>query len=189
MPTEEKNQNLSVPYRVRISRRARRMRISVGCEAGVVVTLPWGIGESAAKEFVRQKQGWILKSLNYFNKFKGRVFIKSNRREYLNRRPEALAMARSKVAQWNKIYGFTYSRISIRNQKTRWGSCSKKGNLNFNYKIVHLPGDLVDYLVVHELCHLKEMNHSKNFWDLVGRTITEYKKLRRELRSFGVSLS
>jgi predicted metal-dependent hydrolase len=187
MTEDHKNQTIS--YRVKVSRRARRMRISVGCEAGVVVILPWGLKESAAKEFVRQKQGWILKSLNYFERFKGKVFIKSGWREYYKYKQRALDLAKAKTAQWNKIYNFGYGRVSVKNQKTRWGSCSKKGNLNFNYKIVHLPEKLVDYLTVHELCHLKEMNHSGNFWNLVGQTVPNYRQLRRELKNFGVSLS
>jgi len=185
MNKELKIQNQPIPYSIKLSRRARRMRISVGCEAGVVVTLPWGFNSTLADKFVREKQQWILKSLNYLERFKGRIFIKSNRREYLSRRQEALALAQNKVLHWSGIYGFSYARIKIKNQKTRWGSCSKKGNLNFNYKIVHLPEYLVDYLVIHELCHLKEMNHSGKFWELVGQTIPDYKKLRRELRSFG----
>ena len=184
----------SIPYTIKVSRRARRMRISVGRDAAVVVTLPWGRREADAEKFVRQKSDWILKSLNYFSRragsrFAGKKLPKSSRREYLSRKAEALALARSKVAQMNQFYQFAHGRISIRNQKTRWGSCSKKGNLNFNYKIVHLPENLVNYLVAHELCHLAEMNHSRNFWAQVGRAVPDYKKLRRELRNFGISLS
>jgi predicted metal-dependent hydrolase len=175
----------SVPYTIKLSRRARRMRISVGSEAAVVVTLPWGFKQTYAEKFVEQKRQWILKSLDYFKKFSGRILPKASRHEYLNRRQEALALAQRKVLQWNGIYGFSHKRISIKNQKTRWGSCSKKGNLNFNYKIVHLPENLVDYLVAHELCHLKEFNHSQKFWALVGRAVPDYKKLRRQLRNFG----
>lgn len=83
---------------------------------------------------------------------------------------------------FNKVYGFKYGRVTIRNVKTRWGSCSKKGNLNFNYRIVFLPKELADYLVVHELCHLGEFNHSQKFWDLVAKAQPNYKKLRKELR-------
>ena len=184
MPKELKIKDQKIPYNVRMSRRARRMRISVGSDAGVMVTLPWGFRTDQADKFVRDKQSCILKSLDYFKRFKGRIFIKSNRREYLSRKREALTLAQNKVLQWNKVYGFLYRRINIKNQKTRWGSCSKKGNLNFNYKIVHLPEYLVDYLVVHELCHLKELNHSRDFWGLVERAIPDYKKLRRQLRSF-----
>ncbi len=177
------------PYQIKISPRARRIRISISRESGVVVTLPRGAKESTAREFVAKKQGWILKGLNYFKKFPGKVFIKSGKREYLKYKQEALALAKNKAFAWNEIYGFKFNRISIKNQKTRWGSCSKKGNLNFNYKIVHLPEKVVDYLVVHELCHLKEMNHSKNFWALVGQCVPNYRELRAELRNFGINLS
>lgn len=80
-------------------------------------------------------------------------------------------------------YGFTWSRIAIRDQKSRWGSCSKKGNLNFNYRLVHLPEDLVDYIIVHELCHRGVFSHGKEFWDLVARTVPDHKEKRRRLRT------
>ncbi|MDR3642685.1 MAG: M48 family metallopeptidase [Candidatus Doudnabacteria bacterium] len=187
METQNISNNQNIPYKVRLSRRARRLRISVGCENGVVVTLPWGFNPAWADKFVREKRRWILKSLDYMKRFAGRTPLRATRREYLARKGEALALARNKVLQWNGIYGFNYRRISVKNQKTRWGSCSKKGNLNFNYKIIHLPEPLVDYLVVHELCHLREMNHSRNFWELVARAIPNYKILRRELKKFGTT--
>jgi predicted metal-dependent hydrolase len=189
MPNELKIENQIIPYVIKPSLRARRLRISVGRDSGVVVILPKGINILAAKQFVEQKQGWILRSLKYFDKFQGRLFVKSSRGEYLRNKQQALNLARAKVTQWNIRYNFLPRKISIKNQKTRWGSCSKKGNLNFNYKIVHLSESLVDYLVVHELCHLKEFNHSKRFWELVGQAIPDYKKLRGELRKFGISLT
>jgi len=152
-----------------------------------VVTLPWGIGETAAEKFIKQKFAWVLKSLDYFKSFSGRTIIPSGRRDYLKNKHRALLLVKAKVLQLNQIYNFSYNRVSVKNQKSRWGSCSKRGNLNFNYKIVYLPEALTDYLIVHELCHLKEMNHSKNFWLEVGRAIPDYKVRRRELRNFGVS--
>jgi predicted metal-dependent hydrolase len=76
---------------------------------------------------------------------------------------------------------FEYNRITIRNQKTRWGSCSSKRNLNFNYRIVFLPQDLAVYLVVHEICHLLELNHSRKFWELVAQFLPDHKELRKKL--------
>jgi predicted metal-dependent hydrolase len=172
----------TIPYSIRESLRARRARISVTLDDGVVVTIPRGGSETGAKKFVEDKISWILKALNYLKKFKNRTVIKSSRKDYLVNKSAALVLAKTKVQQWNKFYGFSYSRVSIKNQKTRWGSCSKKGNLNFNYKIIYLPENLVDYLIVHELCHLKEMNHGRNFWQLVSQTIPDCKKLRYELR-------
>jgi len=73
--------------------------------------------------------------------------------------------------------------VSIRNQKTRWGSCSRQKNLSFSYRLFLLPPRFCDYVIVHELCHLKEMNHSPKFWALVARTFPDYKKLRREMKA------
>ena len=93
-----------------------------------------------------------------------------------------------RVEYFNKIYNFSFNKILIKNQKTRWGSCSNKGNLNFNYKILFLPEALRDYIIVHELCHLKEFNHSKNFWKLISRAIPDYSEIKNELRKNGLSL-
>ncbi len=94
----------------------------------------------------------------------------------------ARALVTSRVEHFKAIYNFKIGKIAIRNQISRWGSCSSKGNLNFNYKIVLLPAHLADYIVVHELCHLKEFNHSQKFWDLVTVGDPEYKRHRAELR-------
>lgn len=88
-----------------------------------------------------------------------------------------------KVEAYSAVYGFRASRISIRNPKTRWGSCSEKGNLNFSYKLLFLPDVLADYIVVHELCHLAELNHSAKFWQLVAKTLPDYKERRKALRN------
>ena len=108
---------------------------------------------------------------------------KSRRRSsYLKHKVAARALVCQKIAQFNAVYNFKVGRVAIRNQRSRWGSCSKLGNLNFNYKIVFLPEPLVDYLVVHELCHLGEFNHSPRFWALVSRTIPDYRARRQALK-------
>ena len=108
--------------------------------------------------------------------------VKRPSARYLKYKEEARKLVRIKLLYWSEIYGFKYGKVAIRNQKTRWGSCSKRVNLNFSYKIVFLPEHLVDYLIVHELCHLEQFNHSKDFWALVGKTIPDYQKRRNELR-------
>jgi len=112
-----------------------------------------------------------------------RVSLKGNKKEYLKFKFQALALARERIAYFNQMYGFKFYKISIKNQKTRWGSCSKKGNLNFHYKIALLPREIADYIIVHELCHLKEFNHSSNFWNLVAKSMPNYLNLRKQLKS------
>jgi len=111
------------------------------------------------------------------------VFAKQSKREYLKLRGEALKIAQVKVDKFNKIYGFKFNQIVIKNQKTRWGSCSKKGNLNYNYKIALLPEKLADYIIVHELCHLKEFNHSQKFWNLVEKGMPDYRERIKKIKS------
>ena len=101
---------------------------------------------------------------------------------YKKMKESALVLAEERIAEFNKFYNFEFGKIRVKNQKSRWGSCSKKGNLNFNYRIALLPKDVADYIIVHELCHLGELNHSKNFWNLVAKTIPNHKEIRKKLR-------
>ncbi|MDO8430397.1 MAG: M48 family metallopeptidase [Candidatus Taylorbacteria bacterium] len=110
---------------------------------------------------------------------------KGKKAEYLKYRGHARELAHRKVGEFCAIYNFKCNKIAIRNQKTRWGSCSKRGNLNFSYRIALLPPHLSNYIIAHEVCHLGEFNHSKNFWNLVARTIPDYAKLRKELNQKG----
>lgn len=121
-----------------------------------------------------------------------RIKVKNKKRsksEYLEYKNQAFDLVKNKLEHFNKFYNFKYNKVTVRNQSTRWGSCSKSGNLNFNYKLALLPENLVDYVVVHELCHLGEFNHSKNFWDSVARVIPDFKDRRQELRVKSINLS
>jgi predicted metal-dependent hydrolase len=105
-----------------------------------------------------------------------------SRAKYLKYREIARILAHQKIAEYNVHYNFPIKRVAVRNQSSRWGSCSKNGNLNFNYRIALLPQHLADYIVVHELCHLGEFNHSDKFWMLVEKTMPNWKALRKELK-------
>ncbi len=105
---------------------------------------------------------------------------KLNLAEY---KQQAEEIIHERLKHFNEFYNFTYGSVRIRSQATRWGSCSMKGNLNFNCNIVKLPSHLIDYIVVHELCHLAQFNHSKNFWELVSQKIPRYAEYRKELHA------
>lgn len=173
----------TVVYKIKHSRRARHLRLAVYCTGAVVVTAPWGFDLRRLEDFVRQKTSWVMEKLDFYKKHPQVLPVKVSKKEYADLKAQASVLAKQKVEHWNRHYNFAYNRVNIKNQSTRWGSCSKKRNLNFNYKIVKLDERLVDYLVVHELCHLKEFNHSEKFWTLVAETIPEYKACRKELKN------
>lgn len=98
---------------------------------------------------------------------------------------QALKVLPGRTAYFAALVGVTYGRITIRNQKTRWGSCSSKGNLNFNCLLMLAPASIQDYVVVHELCHRKEMNHSRRFWAEVEKILPDYRERERWLKEYG----
>ena len=104
------------------------------------------------------------------------------KKHYIQNKKVAEEIIKKWVHHFASLYNVKVERVSIRNQKTRWGSCSKHGNLNFNYKLIYLPQDQKSYVIVHELCHLIEFNHSRRFWVQVEHTIPKHKEIRRKLR-------
>ncbi len=98
---------------------------------------------------------------------------------YAVHKEEARVRVHERLLYWNAFYNFTYNRVAIRDQRSRWGSCSSKQNLNFNYRLIFLPPELFDYVIVHELCHLAHLNHGKDFWDTVARMLPDF-RLRKE---------
>lgn len=181
--------NEILTYTVRKSLSARRMRLAVHSDGTVVVTMPYRFTTRLADKFVQEKSDWIIQKIEYFKNNKRPVSRNYTRKDYLKYKESARKFAVERIEHFNETYNFKYKRISIRNQKTRWGSCSVKGNLNFNYKIIHLPMNIADYIIVHELCHLKEMNHSKKFWALVEVIFPEHKAIRRELKKLSIELN
>ncbi|OGH87837.1 MAG: hypothetical protein A3J93_05400 [Candidatus Magasanikbacteria bacterium RIFOXYC2_FULL_42_28] len=181
--------NREIEYAIRKSTRARNLRLTVNCDASVVVTVPrYFFGMYKIERFLQAKASWVLRKIDYFKKFGNRVRVGESRlghggrREYKKYREQARALIAQKITQLNQTGEFVFNRISIKNHKSRWGSCSKKKNLNFNYKIVFLPEHLAEYIVAHELCHLKELNHSRKFWNLVAEFVPDYKEQRRALK-------
>lgn len=103
-------------------------------------------------------------------------------KHYVAHKEKARELTLARLAHFNQFYHLTWNRVAIRNQRRCWGSCSAKKNLNFNYKILFLPEQLRDYIIVHELCHLTHLHHGKEFWDLVEKQVPNFKKCVQELR-------
>ena len=148
----------------------------------VKVRAPYRISRAEIQEFVTSKEAWILKHLKRIEQNKASQPEPLSAQELKMLAQKALQVLPKKVEYYAAKIGVTYGTITIRNQKTRWGSCSSKGNLNFNCQLMLLPEEIQDYVVVHELCHRKEMNHSQRFWNEVGRTMPDYEERRKYLR-------
>ena len=171
----------SVNCLVRPSLRARHLRLCVHRDGRVILTLPRRVPLYVGERFVRSRHAWIGQALKKWQtRSKNRLVLSAG--PYRKDKPRALAFVHEKIAQFNQFYQFRFHAVRIKNPKTKWGSCSRKGFLNFNYKILYLPEALADYLVVHELCHLRELNHSPRFWALVAQTIPDYRERRKKLR-------
>jgi len=171
-----------VPCIIKKSPTARRFYIIVRRDRKIIGVIPRGGRMDQIESFIERKTPWIARVLDRIEHDTPGMLESSSREEFLKAKQTALSLVKEKINYFNKSYNFKFSRVSIKIQKKRWGSCSRKGNLNFNYKICDLPSYLADYLIVHELCHLKEMNHSARFWNLVAKTIPDYRQCRRELR-------
>ena len=170
-------------YTIRQSSRAKRIRIAVYQGGEVVVVKPKGISSIQVSAFVRSKKDWIEASINGLKGKENPDLDTNSEYHYRLHKPDARALVERKLAQWNTFYQFSYNRIEIKRMTSRWGSCSAQKVLCFNYKIVFLSEELQDYLIVHELCHLVEMNHSDRFWAHVARAIPEYKRLSKQINS------
>lgn len=174
---------------IKRSVRSRRLRLSVHLGGEVVMSAPVSMSdarlEREAARFLSQKGDWVLRAVQKLKDHMAATPKRSKKeiqKEYEGNKGKARNLVIERLKHFNTFYGFKIGNISIRNQKSRWGSCSRKGNLNFNYRIALLPPQLSDYIIVHELCHIGQLNHSTKFWDLVAKTIPEHKKLRKELK-------
>jgi len=173
--------NQAVAYTLKVSPRARYLRLAIGGNGNFIVTAPWGLNERKIERFIIAKADWILAKLAYCAALP-KIESSCSAKDYLQYKNKARQLARQRLEYFNQTYGFRYNKVSIKNQKTRWGSCSRKGNLNFSYRIALLPEKIADYIIVHELCHLKELNHSTRFWTLVAKMVPNYSEIRKELR-------
>lgn len=172
-------------YTLRKSLRARRIRVSVSSGGALTVSAPLWVSNRFIERFLVGHAEWIERAVVRLRQVGIHLLARGGKREYAKYKEAARTLAVERLDYFNRKYGFRYGVISIRNQKTRWGSCSKSGNLSFNYRIALLPLDLADYVILHELCHLGAFDHSARFWSLVARAMPDYHERRRALRRFG----
>lgn len=172
-----------IEYELLSSRQAKTMRLEIK-GGGLKVVKPFFVPFFFIEQFIKAKAVWVIKNLAVTKTYVAPPVIPQEELVILKRRAAHLIL--KSLEFHNLSYGFKYKSLSIRDQKTRWGSCSRQGALNFNCRLALLPSRLLDYVAVHELCHLKEMNHSAKFWALVAQTIPDYQERRKELHNFNL---
>ena len=179
----ETNEKTSLVVIEKRSRRAKRVRITIGRDGSVTLTRPFFISQKRARLFLESQAAWVQKKQAAFSKRKSSLFPepKGTLAEYRALLPQAKELILERLTFFQNIYQVSWKKVSIRNQKTRWGSCSARGAISFNYRLFLLPEHLRDYIIVHELCHLIELNHSSRFWSLVEKTFPDYRDLRKKL--------
>ena len=164
------------------SNRAKHLNISVKAPAKVRVAVPRGISFEKAKIFTNSKIGWICKHLLKIQ-LRPKIYLidklvdKQAAKEFLEGRIKELA----------DKFGFVYNKVTIRNQKTRWGSCSSKNNINLNMQLMNIPNHLIVYVILHELMHTKVKNHSPLFWGSLDIYVGNAKAIDKELKKYILS--
>ncbi len=164
------------------SNRAKHINISVKAPAKVRVAVPRGISFEKAKTFTHSKIGWISKHL---------LKIQLRSKIHLFDKPvdkqEAKEFLEGRIKEFANKFGFVYNKLTIRNQKTRWGSCSGKNNINLNVQLMNISNHLIDYVILHELVHTKIKNHSPLFWESLDKYVGNAKAIDKELKKYSIS--
>ena len=178
------------PYLIIRSNR-RPLAIQVSTSGQVTVRTPHTMPESTIDNFLIQKESWILKHLAHATPAPANAPDENHplsdfRRSYYME--SARKIFKRKTVFYARKMNVTYGRITIREQKTRWGSCTSEGNLNFNWRLIFAPENVLDYVIVHELAHRKEMNHSPAFYAVVASVMPEYKTYEKWLKDNGRTL-
>ena len=188
--TQNEN-NISLPATIIRSKR-RTVGISIKPGGKIIIRAPRLLPKTAILSFAYEKADWILSS---YEKQKDRTVPSKDEpkdaatlaleKRYRDAAKEYIP---KRVEYYHEFTGGTYHKITIRDQKTRWGSCSSNGTLSFNYRLMLAPPRVLDYVVVHELCHLTHMNHSTDFWNMVASILPDYKEYRKWLKDNGHTL-
>lgn len=174
------------PVNMERSRRAKHISVSVRPFKGVRVAVPRGVSFASAELFAQSKAGWIKKHLEKMQKRELAA------KRFTDNHPiDRKAARRQLVDRLNYLtekYGFEYNRVFIKKQKTRWGSCSGRNNINLNVNLVRLPQELIDYTLLHELVHTRIKHHGKQFWSQMDSLLGDARKLDRALSEYNLLL-
>jgi predicted metal-dependent hydrolase len=169
------------------SKRAKHLNISVRPYKGVRVAIPGSLSFKKAEEFAHSRTDWIKKHLDRMKQFERDYEAKSGAALDIDRAKAKEILSR-RLNYLSEKYGFTYNRVFIRNQRTRWGSCSHKDNISLNVKLIGLPDELIDYVILHELVHTRFKNHSKQFWDELDKILGKGKGIDVRLKQYPLEL-
>ena len=174
----------------RLIRSARKTFAMEMSPEGLIVRVPWRATRTQIEKFIREHEAWIRSHTEKMNRSMQAQHggDKLTAEDIRNLTVQAKKIIPERVAFYAAEICVTYGRITIRSQKTRWGSCSTKGNLNFNCLLMLVPSEVLDSVIVHELCHRKEMNHSPRFYAEVLRVYPEYRKWNKWLKENGAAI-
>ncbi len=169
------------------SKRARRVIISIKPFKGVRVAVPNRVPFNKAEAFVRSKMDWIKKQSEKMKQYEKEYNFTSGANDDIDK-AKAKSILTGRLKYLAEKHGFTYNRVFIRNQRTRWGSCSHKNNVSLNMKIVKLPNELMDYVILHELVHTHRKDHSKAFWAEMDKLVVDGKNMSSRLKTCVIGL-
>ena len=169
------------------SKRAKRINVSVKPFKGVRVAIPYGISFEKAEQFAQSKRSWIQKHLDKMKQVEKEHEVFSNNSTEIYR-AEARKKLVNRLNALSEQYGFSYNKVFMRNQKTRWGSCSAKNNINLNMQLVRLPDEMIDYVLLHELVHTRIKNHTNAFWAELNRFVGDAKEMSKKLDEYNIFL-
>jgi hypothetical protein len=169
------------------SHRARHINISVKPFKGVRVAVPHGVSFDKARQFAESKKNWIKKHLDKMKQVEKEYEAFSKHSAEINK-GEARKKLFNRLKELSAQHGFHYNKVTIRNQKTRWGSCSSKNNINLNMKLVRLPDEMIDYVLLHELVHTRIKNHTQAFWAELNKFVENSKEMNKKMNEYKVFL-
>ncbi|MDD6000119.1 MAG: SprT family zinc-dependent metalloprotease [Lachnospiraceae bacterium] len=166
--------------------RKERKTLSIGIQedGSLMIKAPLYMKQEIIERFLNQKRYWIYKQVKRMEDNRKNRIVYSREQERVLRQQARIRLT-ERTDYYKKILGVDYNRIRIADQKTRWGSCSSTGTISYNWHLVLLPDAILDYVVVHELCHVIQMNHSKEFWALVEQVLPDYRMRRKWLKEKG----